>query len=115
MGKVLLILAVAVAVVMATGPAAHAGDDFEYGFKTELGAITARAAVGLGVGLVTGVVHGGHNRHYRPRHVIHRHGYEPYYGHGPRYSRAVIYRPYPRPNTYVQRRVYYSPPPRWCY
>jgi len=42
--------------------ASDAKDEFEDGFKAELGAIAARSAVGLGVGVFNGVF--GHGVHY---------------------------------------------------
>ncbi len=112
MSRYLVISAIAVAMVAMTWSGAQAGDEFEDGFKYEMGAIAARATVGFGVGLVRGVVHAGHHhdryvghgrRHYRN----HRHG------HGPHYTRTVVYRPYPVPVRRVERRVvYYTPGPR---
>ncbi len=109
MRKGLPIFIVAFAILAIMGTSAQAGNEFEHGFKTELGAITARATVGLGAGLVSNVFHGGHgHRHYGHR----RYGHSRY-GHGPRYSKTVVYRPYPpRPVRYVERRVVYHRPPR---
>ena len=90
-GILTVMLALALSVAMVS--TANAGDEFEDGFKTELGAISARAAVGLGVGLVGRIVHGG------PHYVSSGHGY---------------YAPY-RSGVYVERRVYVSPHPRWHY
>lgn len=100
MKKILIMHAIAIAVIAMSSSGAYAGGDhFENGFKTEMGAIAARATVGLGVGLVRGVVHGGY-------HYGHHHGpcCEPYY------SRTVVYRPYPVPVRRVERRVVYYPP-----
>jgi hypothetical protein len=85
-----LVLVVALALVASgamVGPA-QAKDEFEDGFKTELGAIAARSAVGLGVGVVSGILHGGV-------------AYDGYYAHP-----APVYRPY-----YRERVVYVAPPP----
>lgn len=84
-----VMLALALSALMVSN--ASAGDEFEDGFKTELGAISARAAVGLGAGLIGGIFHGG-----------------PYYAPPP----PVYYRPY-RPAPYVVRPVYVAPYPRW--
>ncbi len=114
MRKGLAIFIAAFAILAIMGTSAQAGDEFEHGFKTELGAITARATVGLGAGLVSSVFHGGHgHRYYGHR----RYGYGHHgYGHrvyGPRYSKVVVYRPYPPPPVrYVERRVVYYGPPR---
>jgi len=102
MRKGLLTLVAALVMVAVVGSAVYAGDEFEDGYKTELGAIAARATVGLGVGLVTGAVHGTrHHQHHR------------YYSHHrPYYTRVVVYRPYPVRVRRVERRVvYYAPPP----
>lgn len=112
MRKILTISAIAVALVAVSWSSAFAGHDFESGFKTEMGAIAARATVGFGVGLVRGVVHGGH--HY-DRHIqrVHRHNRYCRHGHRPYYARTVVYRPYPVPVRRVERRVvYYTPGPR---
>jgi hypothetical protein len=86
---------------------AYAGDEFEKGFKWELGAITARSAVGLGVGVVN-VGFGGpvrYDGHYvkvvPARHVHPR----------PVYRETVVYTPYPPPVYHVERIVYVAPPP----
>lgn len=84
-----VMLALALSAAMVSN--ANAGDEFEDGFKTELGAISARAAVGLGAGLIGGIFHGG-----------------PVYASPP----PVYYRPY-RPAPYVVRPVYVAPYPRW--
>ncbi len=76
--KPLIALMVAVTLAFGLVPNAEAKDEFERGFKMELGAISARAAVGFGVGLVEGIVHGGPSYEYRPycepvrieRHII---------------------------------------------
>ena len=82
MKKILIIQAIAIAVIAMSSSGAYAGGDhFENGFKTELGAIAARASVGLGFGLVRGVAHvEPHRGHYRGHHGHHRgHGHRPYY------------------------------------
>jgi len=67
-----MVLVLALALSAAMVSPASAKDEFEDGFKTELGAISARAAVGLGVGLVGEIIHGGphyvsyRDVHYRP-------------------------------------------------
>ena len=83
--KPLVTLTLALALVLGLTSNTEAGDEFERGFKMELGAISARAAVGFGIGLVGGMVHGA-----------------PYYDYGPccesvRIERHVIVRP-PRPH-----------------
>ena len=113
MKKILIIHAIAIAVIAMSSSGAYAGGDhFENGFKTELGAIAARASVGLGFGLVRGVAHGGHHPghhgHYRGHHRGH-----PGHGHRPYYKKTVVYRPYPAPVRRVEHRVvYYGPGPR---
>jgi len=89
----ILIVMLALALSAAMVSNANARNEFEDGFKTELGAISARAAVGLGVGLIGGIVHGG--PHYAP-------------------PPPVYYRPY-RPAAYVVRPVYVAPYPRGHY
>lgn len=115
MRKVLLIPSIVIAVLAATWSQAYAGDEFEDAFKYELGAIAARATVGLGVGLVHGAVHGAHHHNYGHRHHVAHHRRR----HGPHFKRTVVYRPYPAPVRRVERRVvYYAPPPpayRCCY
>ncbi len=112
MRKILTISAIAVALVAISWSGAFAGDEFENGFKTEMGAITARATVGLGVGLVRGIVHGAHH-HDRHVQYVHRHNRYCRHGHGPYYARTVVYRPYPVPVRRVEHRVvYYTPGPR---
>ncbi len=109
MRKGLLALIVAFAIVAIPGSAAHAGDEFEHGFKFELGAIAAHAVVGAGVGLVTGVTHGVHHHGHHRRHGHHR-------AHRPHRTKVVVYRPSPVPVYRVERRVVYrSPPPVHCY
>ena len=107
MRKTLMISALAIALVAMTWSTAQAGNEFEHGFKTEMGSIAARATVGFGVGLVRGVAHGGHHhdRHIRPAHRHHRHCS---HWRGPVvYSRTVVYRPYRVPLRRVDRRVVY--------
>ncbi len=87
---------------------AYAGDEFEKGFKLELGAIAARSAVGIGVGVVRGILGGG-VVHATPAPVA------PVYVAPP-----VVYAP-PPPPVIIERRVYYRPyyapppPPRVYY
>lgn len=65
--------------LFATPSPARAGDDFEKGFKRELGAISARAVVGIGVGALNGG-YGYYDPYYAPpRYRSHR-SYDPYYG-----------------------------------
>jgi hypothetical protein len=71
-------------------PQARAGDDFERGFKNELGRIAAREVVHVGRHVVADVVWG--HRYYRPRaaHPVRWH-------YAPRrraYLRARAYRPH---------------------
>ncbi|RJP68491.1 MAG: hypothetical protein C4532_12655 [Candidatus Abyssobacteria bacterium SURF_17] len=100
------VIAVALALVLSAAMVsnAYAKDEFEKGFKTELGAIAARSAVGLGVTVVNGVFGGGIQ-------------YNGFYGkvaprrHTPHYAQqTVVYAP-PPPPVYVEQRVYYYPPP----
>lgn len=117
MRKGLLITTIAmVAVIMAWTPA-QAGDQFENGFKFQMGAIAARATIGLGAGIVHGVTH-GHDHGYRrhDRHVGHRHdrwcGHRVYRRHG---QAVVVYRPYAPRGRYVERHVVrHAPGGRYC-
>lgn len=92
---------------MASPQGASAGDDFERGFKRELGAIAAQEAVGIGrhilVGAVTGQYgHGDRRNGYRDRHYDRSHYARPYrYGYRPyrSYRARGHYRP-------VRRRVH---------
>jgi hypothetical protein len=82
--KTVLIALLAIAIVVSVATTAEARNEFENGFKTELGAISARAAVGLGFGIAREVFAGGPY-------------YEPYC------------QPAPPPvvrTVYVERRVY---------
>ena len=109
MRKGLLITTIAmVAVIMAWTPA-QAGDQFENGFKFQMGAIAARATIGLGAGIVHDVTHRhdhGYNRHVGHRHIGHRHdrwcGHRVYRRHAPA---VVVYRPYAPRVRYVDRHV----------
>ena len=112
MRRILTISAIAVALVAVSWSGAFADHDFENGFKTEMGAIAARATVGLGVGLVRGVVHGAHH-HDRYIQPVHRHNGYCRHGRGAYISRTVVYRPYPVPVRRIEHRVvYYTPGPR---
>ena len=112
MRKILTISAIAVVLVAMSWSGAFAGNEFEDGFKTEMGAIAARATVGFGVGLVRGVVYGGHHRDHHIRYG-HRHHRHCHHRHGPFYARTIVYRPYPAPVRRVEHRVvYYAPGPR---
>jgi hypothetical protein len=109
MVRYLMVPAIAIAMVAMMWSGAYAGDEFEDGFKYEMGAIAARATVGFGVGFVRGVAHGEPHRdnHVSRRHRRHRHCR---HGYGPRYARTVVYRPYSVPVRRVERRVvYYTP------
>jgi len=108
MKKILVIPAIAVAVIAMSASGAFAHDHhFENGFKTELGAIAARATVGLGVGLVRGVVYPGHHCGPNCGHVYYAPPPPP-----PRFTRTVVYQPYPVPVRRVDTRViYYRPAP----
>jgi hypothetical protein len=117
MKKILIIHAIAIAVIAMSSSGAYAGGDhFENGFKTELGAIAARASVGLGFGLVRGVVHGGHHPGYQGHDRGHSCGHScghQGHGNGPYYQKTVVYRPYPVPVRRVEHKVvYYGPGPR---
>ena len=81
--KTLIAVVLAIAISVALISNAEAGNEFERGFRTELGAISARAAVGLGIGLVGGIVTSG-----------------PYYAP-------------PCEPIYVEPRIYVRPVPRW--
>ena len=81
MKRLLLVCAVAAVMIAMAAPQAYAKDEFEDGFKHEMGAIAARATVGLGLGVVHGVAHGGH--HYGHGHYRHAE----YDGHGHKHGR----------------------------
>ena len=129
MRKALLIPAVAMALIAMMWSPAHASNEFEDGFKTEMGAIAARAAVGLGVGVVHGAVHGpahnydyGYNRHVHRRHghghrrhVVVHHRHWRGCGHGPRHQRVVVYRPYYPQVRHVEHRVVHHAPGPYGY
>ncbi|UCD57790.1 MAG: hypothetical protein JSV16_01385 [Candidatus Hydrogenedentota bacterium] len=109
----LLTLMLTVALCAAMVPAAYAKDEFEKGFKSELGAIAARSAVGFGVGLFNGVFGGGvcHDGYYGTPAGF-RQGYT-----RPYYRERVVYKPYPMPYYRAEHREYYPrpyyvPPPR---
>lgn len=107
------LVALIVGITLAVGMVSHAEakDEFERGFKMELGAISARAAVGFGIGLVGGIVHGEPYYGYRPycepvrieRHIIvrpprphwRRHHVQPRYRHHHKHHRKHHYRCYP--------------------
>jgi hypothetical protein len=108
MKKVILVVALAVLMTGAFAGTAPAKDDFEHGFKLELGAIAARSVVGLGVGVVNGVFGGGvaYNGLYATPAPIYR----------PVYRERVVYVAPPPPPAYyrVETRYYdpyYAPPP----
>lgn len=110
MKNVALVVILALVITAAGMGSAYAKDDFERGFRTELGAIAARSAVGVGVGIVNGVFGGGiaYNGYYaRPVPV-----YRPYY----RVYAPPPPPPPPPPPVYyrVETRYYgpyYAPPP----
>lgn len=92
MKKVITTLVLTILVSALVTTTVHAKNEFEDGFKYEMGAIAARSAVGLGIGLVTGVIHA-----------------EPYYAPPPP-PRPIFVEPYYRPyrtRIYVERRVYH--------
>jgi hypothetical protein len=107
--KKLALVTLALVLIGVLASPALAKDDFEHGFRLELGAIAARSAVGLGVGVVNGILGGGvdYNGMYaRPVPVY------------PRYRERVVYVAPPPPPPPVYYRVetryygpYYSPPP----
>jgi hypothetical protein len=109
--KALAIVAIAVFLVAWMAPAASARNEFENGFKTELGAIAARSAVGLGVGVFNGIVAGPgayYDGYYATPHVYRYDAYRPYY-----YPQRVViierpyHRPYYRHYGHVPPRAYY--------
>ena len=105
-GVMTLILAFLLSAALVS--AADAKDEFEDGFKTELGAIAARSAVGLGVGVFNGVFGHGvqYEGYYGTPTVFH-------YGHvRPYYRERVVYAPYPEPYRHVEYRRPY-PGPRY--
>jgi len=106
MRKGLMALVLAFAISVALASSAYAGDEFEDGFKYELGAIAARSAVGLGVGVFNGLFAPGvyYNGYYGTPTAFH-------YGHPrPYYRERVVYVPYPRHHHHVEYRTYYRGP-----
>lgn len=110
MKKLIPIVALAVLFTGAFAGNAVAKDEFEDGFKLELGAIAARSAVGLGVGVVNGIFGGGvaYNGVYAAPAPIYR----------PVYRERVVYvaPPPPPPPVYYRTETryygpYYAPPP----
>jgi hypothetical protein len=96
MRKSFVTVALVLALAAGMASSAYAKDEFENGFKTELGAIAARSAVGLGVGLVRGAFGGPYYNGYYAR---------------PYYRPVVIYTPPPPPPpVYVETRTYYYYP-----
>ena len=57
--RTVLIALLAIAIAVSAVTTAEAKDEFEKGFKTELGAISARAAVGVGFGIAREVFTAG--------------------------------------------------------
>ena len=97
-GSLTIAGAAALGAVIAVGmpESASAGDDFERGFKRELGAIAAHEAVGIGRHILGGVITGGYGHHgYAGRHHYRSH-YRPY-------------RPYPRYRPYRSSYRYFRP------
>lgn len=114
-------LAIAALFSVALPHTAAAGDDFERGFKRELGAIAAHEAVGLGRHILSGVIagpygyrHSGYTGSHHPsRHYgrSYRHGYRGYDRHG--YGRSYrSHRSYGRPRVVHEHHHYYQEP---CY
>ncbi|RJP23543.1 MAG: hypothetical protein C4520_06205 [Candidatus Abyssobacteria bacterium SURF_5] len=107
MKKLILVVTLALLMIGMTTASAPAKDEFESGFKTELGAIAARSAVGVGVGVFNGIFGGGvaYNGVYATPVPV----YRPYYQ-----ERIVYAPPPPPPPVYyrVERRHYvpYGPP-----
>jgi hypothetical protein len=73
-GRPLLAALSAAGLFLSAAPEARAGDEFEDGFKDELGRLAAHEAVGIGRGILAEVLlagdpryYGGHHD-YRPRH-----------------------------------------------
>ena len=120
MRKVFPNIGVAVVLVAFLASTAHAKDEFENGFKSELGAMAARSAVGLGLGVINEIVAGpgayfdGYygpparsyydqpRRYYRPDYrarTYYRHEYRPQYH---RYQHERYYG-YPRTRPPVRR------------
>ena len=69
----------AAGLLLATPDAARAGDEFEDGFKDELGRVAAHEAVGVGRGILAQVLLGGHPGYYGggyPSYPIHGRGYD---------------------------------------
>lgn len=109
MRKFVLVPTIAVLVVAMSWSQAFAGDHFEAGFQYEMGAIAARATVGLGLGLIHGAFHG-------PPHHHHRHcGHHYVSHHRPHYRKVVVYRPHPVPVHHVERRIVHYPARRPVY
>lgn len=101
--------ALLLAVGLLGAPEAQARDEFEKGFKSELGRIAAHEAVSLGFGVLGEIfqpVYGGHrrysppprrHRHYRHRYYRGGYGDDPYVRYRPR--RAYRHRHHGGPHT----------------
>ena len=94
----LALIALAVVLAGMLASPALAKDEFEDGLKMELGAITARSAVGLGIGVVNGIFGGG----------IAYNGF--YAAPAPIYRERVVYVP-PPVRYRVVKHYHYAPPP----
>ncbi|GAB4349780.1 MAG: hypothetical protein Kow0099_33020 [Candidatus Abyssubacteria bacterium] len=107
MRKLLAAVTVSLVFCAVLTTSAYAGDEFEKGFKWELGAITARSAVGLGVGVINvglggPVRYDGHYVKVIPVRRVHPR---------PVYRETIVYTPCPPPVHHVERVVYVTPPP----
>ena len=101
-------VAVCALFTLALPPGADAGDDFERGFKRELGAIAAHEVVGVGRHILGGVVTGQHGHGYRQRGYPGRYHYRSNYA---RLYRAQRTR-YQSDRSYRSHR-HYRPVRRW--
>jgi hypothetical protein len=63
-GGPLLAALSAAGLFLSAAPEARAGDEFEDGFKDELGRVAAHEAVGIGRGVLAGILLAGDPRHY---------------------------------------------------
>lgn len=107
MKKILVTGCVALALVVSVAGQASAKNEFENGFKTELGAIAARSAVGL---VFDGIFGGAGNQYmssdYRP--TFNNYNYQPNSGRRQPYSYNCGNRGCPPPHQ--QQRVVYEQP-----
>ncbi len=106
---VALALALGTLLAVALPQQASAGDDFERGFKRELGAIAAHEVVGLGRHIIVSAVTGHHGVRHRGHHGhnVYQNEYRRPYRYSSLAGNRSDYRPYPR---YRSHRYGYTRP-----